>query len=120
MLFRVEATTTSSVPVLVQSLDRPRWAFPEDGTVVRIDGPKPLDAIEAAIASGSRFRFRLRANPTRRIHQRALQGADLSELDTSGTWRDASTIPLHERTGVVRRPAKEERRDGRQARRDPA
>lgn len=107
VLFRVEAATTAHVPVLVQSGERPRWAFPEDGTVVRIDGPKPLDAIEAAVVSGARFRFRLRANPTRRIHSRALQDADLSELDASGRWRDPATIPSHERTGVVRRPARE-------------
>ncbi|HMS60294.1 MAG TPA: type I-E CRISPR-associated protein Cas6/Cse3/CasE [Tepidiformaceae bacterium] len=109
VLFRLEPSSPPGdiVALLVQSSERPTWRFPENGSVVRIDGPRLLDGIEAAIRPGARFGFRLRANPVRRVHARAALNPDLRELDTAGNWREAADIPANERTGVVRRPAAE-------------
>jgi len=118
VLFRVEETRSGTgISVIVQSRERPHWAI-ESSAVVSVDGPLELNGLEAGIVDGVRFRFRLRANPTRRVHHRATLGPDARELDTLGEWREATEIPEHERTGIVRRPAAEgaewwrEREDG--------
>ena len=64
VLFRVEDAGPDGVPVLVQSATRPDWSALPDGYAARIDGPKPLDP---ALAQGRRLRFRLAANPVRRV-----------------------------------------------------
>lgn len=107
VLFRAEETAGGAeVAVLVQSSAPPRWANEARG-FVRVDGPKDLAVLEAQMVEGARFRFRLRANPTRRVHHRATLGPDTRELDTRGQWRAASEISEHERTGIVRRPEAE-------------
>lgn len=118
VLYRVEVSQGGArVHVLVQSAAAPRWTI-ESGALLQTDGPKSLDALEARLVPGEAFRFRLRANPTRRVHHRATLGADLRELDTRGAWREVAEIPDGERTGVVRRPTAEdakwwrEREDG--------
>ncbi|MBI5948776.1 MAG: type I-E CRISPR-associated protein Cas6/Cse3/CasE [Chloroflexi bacterium] len=118
VLFRVEETGGGAgVTVLVQSREQPRWAI-ESPAVLRVDGPKEMTALEEQLVVGASFRFRLRANPTRRVHHRATLGPDTRELDTRGNWREPGEIPDHERTGIVRRPEAEgvtwwkEREDG--------
>lgn len=108
VLYRVEPAPGPSVPMLVQSREAPRWAFESRG--VRSDGTASMQALLDGIAPGRRYRFRLRANPTRRVHQRATMGPDLRELDTHGRWRDPGTLPEGERTGVVRRKRPEDER----------
>jgi CRISPR system Cascade subunit CasE len=74
VLFRVEpAPPGEPVSILVQSEVEPRWP-PTAGQEVR--GPKSLAALLAGVSAGRRYRFRLRANPTRRVHVRAADGAD--------------------------------------------
>jgi CRISPR system Cascade subunit CasE len=76
VLFRIEPTTTPPyVPVLVQSAIEPRWQFASDA-VVQVEGPKPLSTLLNGIMAGKHYRFRLRANPTRRVHARATLEAD--------------------------------------------
>jgi len=113
VLYRVEDAGPALQAVLVQSSEAPRWTF-ETRAVTRIEGPKALDGIEARVLPGALFRFRLQANPTRRVHHRATLGPDLRELDTAGNWSEAAGIPAHERTGVVRRPQAEGERWWRQ------
>jgi len=117
VLFRVEESGGgANVVVLVQSREQPRWAF--ESRDIRAEGPRELSELQARIVDGARFRFRLRANPTRRVHHRATLGPDGRELDTLGQWREVSEIPAHERTGIVRRDRAEgadwwrEREDG--------
>lgn len=75
VLFRVEEERRAGeVRVLVQSNVPPEWSIEAPG--VRIDRPVPLDTLVATIANGRRYRFRLRANPTRRVHRRATLGPD--------------------------------------------
>lgn len=107
VLYRVEPTAGRPV-LLVQSRQAPRWAFESGG--IRVDGTASLQALLDGIAPGRRYRFRLRANPTRRVHQRATLGPDLRELDTRGRWREPGTVPENERTGVVRRESPEDER----------
>lgn len=118
VLFRLEESDRGGgVAILVQSRALPVWAI-ESPAVTTVDGPKDLAAVGTSIVEGASFRFRLRANPTRRVHQRATLGPDTRELDTRGRWLDANDIPAHERTGIVRRAQAEganwctEREDG--------
>lgn len=91
--------------VLVQSNHEPAWSIESRALLAARVGT--LDALEATIRAGQRYRFRLRANPTRRVHRRSIEGPDRRELDASGQWRDPAEIPEAERTGVVRRLAAE-------------
>lgn len=76
VLYRVEHMEEPPlIPVLVQSRQEPRWQIESDA-IVSVDPPRPLDALLAGVAQGRRYRFRLRANPTRRVHKRALVGPD--------------------------------------------
>lgn len=108
VLYRVESAPPGRpVPLLVQSRELPRWGF-ETEAIRAIDPPKSLDGLEGLFVPGARFRFRLRANPTRRVHRRATEGPDSRELDTAGNWRPADEIPEHQRTGIVRRRTAED------------
>jgi len=74
VLFRIEPSGPGEpVRVLVQSRVRPEWPAFGDITVL---GPKPLDRLMQSVRPGAVFRFRLRANPTRRVHARAAEGSD--------------------------------------------
>lgn len=58
--------------VLVQSRERPDWSrLPADYLRMPASDPKRLDHLYAHITSGQELRFRLRANPTKRIPERA-------------------------------------------------
>ena len=70
VLFRVEIDARSGVPVLlVQSAARPDWSIL---AALLPDGARPevkeTSRAYAAVAPGQTLRFRLRANPTRRVH----------------------------------------------------
>ncbi len=70
VLYRVELMKEPpSIPVLVQSRTEPRWTLETDA--VEVAPPRSLDAVLARVEDGQRYRFRLRANPTRRVHTRA-------------------------------------------------
>lgn len=102
VLFRVETPgPDGSVAVLVQSRTEPYWTL--ESRAVRADAAVSLEALLAGITAGRRYRFRLRANPTRRVHHRATLGPDTRELDIHGEWKDSGTIPDGERAGLVRR-----------------
>lgn len=64
LLFRVESTRTGPPVVLVQTRDAPDWSsLPPDYLLQRAES-RPLDLV---ISDGQRLRFRLRANPTKRV-----------------------------------------------------
>ena len=105
VLFRLETPRHGPPYVLVQSNVAPSWAF--ETRAVTAEPPKSIDALLERVTEGVRYRFRLRANPTRRVHRRALAGADLRELTTNGAWMDPAEIPESQRTGIVRRPEPE-------------
>ena len=70
VLFRVETPRPGSpIRVLVQSQHLPDWS-PLVGPAYAgpVLGPKSMDALIARLVPGAHFRFRLRANPTRRVH----------------------------------------------------
>ena len=66
VLFRVEDATPRGVPVLVQSATLPDWTRLAPGYALRTDGPKPF---APTLADGQRLRFRLVANPVKRIRE---------------------------------------------------
>jgi CRISPR system Cascade subunit CasE len=72
VLFRVEIDAASGRPtLLVQSAARPNWEGSSANSLLSsgTDVPcKEVTAFYAAIALGQHLRFRLRANPTRRVH----------------------------------------------------
>lgn len=92
VLFRIEDPTRAGVPVLVQSTTEPNWSQLPSGYTLRLDGPKVFNP---ALTEGQVLRFRLVANPVRRIrldgkkhprrmplvHPRAKEGVETGYLD---------------------------------------
>lgn len=105
VLFRVEPFERGPyIRVLVQSNEVPDWSGVESPSIVRpIEPSLDLTPIEQRIQPGARFRFRLRANPSRRVHQRATMGPDDRELTVDGRWLPPDEIPPGQRTGIRRR-----------------
>lgn len=76
LLYRIEVLRAdrSRVIVLVQSTTAPDWSALPPGYIAGGDGAAPgverkrIGAMLAAIQPGREFRFRLRANPTRKVH----------------------------------------------------
>ncbi len=64
MLYRAEEPAPRGAPVLVQSVTKPDWSRLEPGYLLRLDGMK---AFEPSFREGQRLRFRLVANPVRRV-----------------------------------------------------
>ncbi|MEL7171055.1 MAG: type I-E CRISPR-associated protein Cas6/Cse3/CasE, partial [Bacteroidota bacterium] len=92
VLFRIEDASRAGVPVLVQSTSPPAWERLHVGYALQINGPKPFTP---SLAEGQMLRFRLVANPVRRIrvegkknprrmplvHARAKDGIETGYLD---------------------------------------
>lgn len=72
VLFRVETDPATGTPaLLVQSVVRPNWAQSAAGSLLVAGSEatcKDVSTAYAGIIAGARLRFRLRANPTRRVH----------------------------------------------------
>jgi len=67
LLYRVEASSHSDDHgVLVQSVEPPAWDALPAGYLIR-HATKQVDGLFASLQAGARLRFRLRANPTRRV-----------------------------------------------------
>jgi CRISPR system Cascade subunit CasE len=64
LLFRVEPSRAGPPVVLVQTRDRPDWSALPPGYLVQEADCKPL---ELPVTPDQRLRFRLRANPTKRV-----------------------------------------------------
>ena len=64
LLFRVEPARTGPPLVLVQTRDEPAWSRLPDGYLLTRAEYK---AVDLAVTAGQRLRFRLRANPTKRV-----------------------------------------------------
>ncbi len=64
LLFRVESTRMGPPVVLVQTQAEPDWSRLPSGYLLQRADFKPLDL---ALRAGQRLRFRLRANPTKRV-----------------------------------------------------
>lgn len=68
VLYRVDADRrTERMTLLVQSRAAPRWSALPGDYVLAPAASKPVDGAFAAIGTGDRLTFRLRANPTKRI-----------------------------------------------------
>lgn len=81
VLFRPELDPrTGAFIALVQSGVQPDWSHLEQGggidssAVLCASIVKRIDSVVAQIASGDRLRFRIRANPTKRLPARASEG----------------------------------------------
>jgi CRISPR system Cascade subunit CasE len=67
LLFRLDADPrTNQLVLLAQSRVRPEWSGLPGDYAVAVNGPKDFD-LSDALASGRRYRFRLRASPTKRL-----------------------------------------------------
>ena len=92
MLYRVEEPEPHGVPVLVQSVTKPDWIRLPQGYTTCLNGPKEFTPY---VAKGQHLRFRLVANPVRRVrpegkkhprrrplvHPRAKEGIETGYLD---------------------------------------
>jgi len=69
IIFRVDADRTSAHPVvLVQSDLRPQWGrVKQGGSDYFVAPPEPPKEFELPFTRGQRLRFRLRANPTKKV-----------------------------------------------------
>lgn len=67
VLFRVDYARDGRATVLVQSKALPDWTALPALVASSIAGPKEIAGAFAAVAAGDELRFRLRANPTRRV-----------------------------------------------------
>jgi len=67
VLFRVEYPRAAAPALLVQSLCRPDWSRLPSGYLLGIPQEKDIAGAYAAVGNGAILRFKLRANPTRRI-----------------------------------------------------
>lgn len=73
LLYRVEVGRDGSVRVLTQSRERPDWGRLSAGYLAGTGGQQPNPDVKdaggayAALATGMRLRFRLRANATKRL-----------------------------------------------------
>ena len=81
-----ERVVRHEVEVLVQSRATPRWAF--ESRAIRAEGPQAVDAFLADIEPGRGYRFRLHANPTRRVHARAAEGTDFRPDFRQRDWSE--------------------------------
>jgi CRISPR system Cascade subunit CasE len=99
LLHRLEQALQGNPVLLVQSLIQPDWSkLPIDYCMISsgsAESPcavKPIGHILDAVQIGSRFRFRLVANPTRRITRDVLPGASAPsarvELRTEDQWQE--------------------------------
>jgi CRISPR system Cascade subunit CasE len=80
VLYRLEPMTDPPhVPVLVQSSVEPNWALKTDA-ITMVDSSGPLNRLLAGAVVGTRYRFRLRANPSRRVHRRAALEPDAESI----------------------------------------
>ena len=90
ILYRVEPMTEPpSIPVLVQSKHEPHWMLETDA-ITKIEKPKSLDGLLSGIQNGGRYRFRLLANPVRRVHRRAT--LDLDSQSTRQRVENAGAV----------------------------
>jgi CRISPR system Cascade subunit CasE len=64
LLFRVEPSRTGPPIVLVQTRDDPKWSQLSGGYLLAAPESKPFGL---SVTTGQRLRFRLRANPTKRV-----------------------------------------------------
>ena len=71
VLFRVQFPDAGNPCVLIQSRRAPDFAHLPDGYVVRPPEIKDVSGAYASLNAGMRLRFRLRANPTRKIETRS-------------------------------------------------
>ena len=91
ILFRVEAPAPAGVAVLVQSTTLPDWGALEPGYLTALDGPKPF---EPAFRAGQRLRFRLVANPVRRVSRPRLDPAPEGSKKDHRVHRQPLVHPL--------------------------
>lgn len=66
-LFRIDPTHSSRAAILVQSASKPDWSYAfhnAPGLLAALPETRKLDAV---LRSGQRLRFRLQANPTKKI-----------------------------------------------------
>ncbi|MCK9520837.1 MAG: type I-E CRISPR-associated protein Cas6/Cse3/CasE [Dehalococcoidia bacterium] len=67
VLFRLEYQRDGGALVLVQSSARPDWSQAPAGAIAEVRGPKDITPLYAQLENERELRFRLRANPTRRV-----------------------------------------------------
>lgn len=87
VLWRLDLPGTGRSPVLlVQSATSPDWShLPSGYSIDPTTDVRSLDPVLAALRIGARFRFRLRANPTRKVDTKS---------SPNGERRNGRRIPL--------------------------
>jgi CRISPR system Cascade subunit CasE len=99
VLFRVEPEAPLPV-VLVQSQQEPRWELPQGYLAPGTNAQsKPIAELLDAIAAGRTYRFRLLANPTRKIARFHETSARMRQGSRVDLRRDADRLEWIKRKG---------------------
>jgi CRISPR system Cascade subunit CasE len=90
LLYRVDESARGHVQVLAQSSEAPEWSVLPDGYLqatgdVANPACKPVDEFYDSLAPDTRLRFRLRANPTKKID---------TKTGVEGTRRNGKRVEL--------------------------
>lgn len=99
VLHRVDVRSDGEVTLFVQSRQRPDWSHLPPDYLLDQPACKPVASIYAGLTAGSVLRFRLRANPTRKIDTKS---------DASGRRRHGRRVEFRteaECTGWLQRKA---------------
>jgi CRISPR system Cascade subunit CasE len=101
VLFRVDVGRTGARPtILVQSDLEPDWSrLPDDGYLMAPPESKPFDPVFAA---GQRLRFRLRANPTKRLREESVASDGSRVVNWHGRGVSKEGRPKGKRVGLYR------------------
>lgn len=91
VLFRLEEERRQ---VIVQSTTEPHWTVSSADAV--IEGPKPIDPLLGRLKEGDVCRFRLRANPTRRVSR----ASTLEPDPIRGRWRPERPDSVGKRVSI--------------------
>jgi CRISPR system Cascade subunit CasE len=93
VLFRIDPEGTPLPVVLVQSREEPRWELPDGYLAPGTNAQsKPIAELLDAITAGHTYRFRLLANPTRKIARFDNTGARMRQGARVDLRRDADRL----------------------------
>lgn len=96
-LFRIDPTHSGSAVVLVQSASRPDWAYAFNNTPGLLAALPEIRELDAVFCPEQRLRFRLQANPTKKIETRTKE-----ERLAGAPKRNGRRVPVPSNDGQLR------------------
>ena len=101
-LFRIEQAQGTSVPILVQSAIRPEWDYAFHNAAHFLAAPPQIRPFEPQFRQNQRLRFRLLANPVRKVSRKSLTARG-EAFDEAWIGKDVPVPETELRTWLERR-----------------